>query len=281
MPIQTTEIDSWNELEAFVDSFRADLQSRFRGRDVRLLYRGQSSYEWDLETSLLRKARTPISMKQYDHLLHRICPAVQALTDRSWPLTRDGFQGVEDVHRPFYIPNYEFMAYARHHGFPTPLLDWTKSPYVALFFAMNNCDEEDSAALFVYLDELRIGRAGWVGSQRVISQGEYIAPHRRHFIQQSVYTTCTKMVDGVWLYASHQEYFENPNDRVIVAKVAIPGSRKAAFMEKLEAMNINAFTLFGSEEGLMHMLWNREAKGIGRPEDPIPLDLASDGDDST
>src|SRR5579871_975887 len=36
------------------------------------------------------------------------------------------------------FPGYDYMAYLRHHGFPSPLLDWTRSPYVAAFFAFRD-----------------------------------------------------------------------------------------------------------------------------------------------
>ena len=66
-------------------------------------------------------------------------------------------------------------------------------------------------------------------------------------------------LNGKHSYARHQDAFEgNKEDQDELWKFNIPNSEGHKILKRLEQYNINAFSLFGSEESLMETLSFRE-----------------------
>ena len=95
----------------------------------RWIYRGQASNAWPLKTHYSR------FLSQTDCVKHKsfsLDPFLEMLN--RFLLEASELQGKNFM-------NYSFvqqMAIAQHHGLPTPILDWTYSPYIALYFAVND-----------------------------------------------------------------------------------------------------------------------------------------------
>jgi hypothetical protein len=259
--MKTIDLRTWEEFEAEVAKLNTFLSGQKRHEFdyvARPLFRGQSRASWELETSLERYLRSVVSIEQYNRYLLRIKPAVEAYTERSWKVERE--IKIEEDTTFHSVPNYEFMLYARHHGFPSPLLDWSQSPYVALFFAFQNAVPGQRVSVFAYVDDIGSGKGGWVGSPQISALGPYVSSHRRHFMQQSQYTIATEKVKDEWVYCSHEKYFSGTTDESqdLLIKFTLPGELRNKYLQKLQQMNINAFTLYGTDESLMDMLAFRE-----------------------
>jgi hypothetical protein len=254
-------IEGWDAFEAEANRILESFETRTGAGTGYLshpLFRGQSDQRWELTTTLERFSGKSWSVKDYYRLLLSIAPAVASLTPRAWSLDTNAHVD-EGFHGP--PPGYDFMIYLRHHNFPSPLLDWTRSPYVAAFFAFaprpaSGCD---AVAIFAFREHLGHGKS-WPGDgARVVGLGPYTVTHERHYSQLSEYTICKKPVGESYVYCRHDEALR---DRVIpqdaLTKFVIPVKERARFLRKLELMNIHAYSLFRDESSLMQTLAYRE-----------------------
>jgi hypothetical protein len=250
-----SQINSWKEWKDIIPSQMAKRPSGGKddGSFSTLLFRGHSCESWGLESTLERNGIRLPDMDSYAKEIKEVKLAFESYLGSSWS---SDFTGNEF---PFAPPkDYEFMVYLRHHGYPTPLLDWTRSPYVAAFFAFQHPSSEESVAIFSFREYGGDGKAGWTGNSNIVGCGPTIRTHKRHYIQQAEYTYCRQKVEEKWVYSTHEKALEETvSGQDILEKFVLPASIRSEVLTELDSMNINAFTLFGSEEGLAEMLANR------------------------
>lgn len=95
------------------------------------LFRGHCSNEFTLSTSLHRTGATRLERFAAEMLPTFTAHAETVLNRRI------------DLNDPRDYSSS--MALAQHHGLPTPLMDWTVSPYIAAFFAFSDALETGSS----------------------------------------------------------------------------------------------------------------------------------------
>jgi hypothetical protein len=119
--VPVTRITSWRKLPELLEA------PFFNRQKTQLIYRGHRRYDWPLAPSLGRfDPRNIVTTDVADAQLRLFRRAVRGrVSDRTL---------VEEAEE------HELWSVGQHHGLLTPLLDWTYSPYVALFFAFERED---------------------------------------------------------------------------------------------------------------------------------------------
>lgn len=262
--MKTIDIESWEEFSPTVEK---ELQSLDGPRSRQILFRGHSDSKWNLETTLERRSKAEFTIRSYALRATRYAFELRSLTGHRWdtpslPELEKELEERQSDATPF-IPCYSYLAYLRHHGFASPLLDWTKSKFVAAFFAFSEplLDESGRVAVFVYAEAPSGIKRGVIGAPMIHVQGPFVDTDQRHFSQQAWYSICTKwdQEKSSHIFCSYASVFEGgAQHQDVLVKITIPRSERKNALKFLDEVNINHYTLFHSEDSLVKTMETRE-----------------------
>lgn len=250
----STRVESWEECQQQLLKIESDNKKSLGG----VWFRGHSNACWRLATTLERRNSSAYFIDDYWNLMIKIKPEVEAMTGRTWEVP------------PWSEPDWPFevhflknkglgyMAHLRHHGFPSPLLDWSRSPYIAAYFAFAELGQANEAAIYAFSEVPNNAKSGSALGPKIVGHGGFnLRTHARHFRQQSSYTVCVEQEQpsGRWKFVSHERVFDlNKRGQDRLYKITIPSRERARALAHLDKYNLNGFSLFGSEESLMNTL---------------------------
>jgi FRG domain len=225
---------SWSEFKA---SFARDLAQRDSFPPGRYVFRGQQSAAWDL-TSGFDRAYRHIAPAERHKVASRLLAEFQALLETyDIPGTRTHNESV---------PELQLMAVAQHYGLPTRLLDWSRSPYVAAFFAFSDVlipgEKIDEPQVGIWA--LDTASSIWSREQgaEVVSVPNRIEARIRN--QGGVFTVCAGAV------ASLEEYHERmAPSKPALFQFLVPSEEAETALLDLNAMDINHARLFPGYDG--------------------------------
>ena len=234
-------VDVWNDVE--VSSLTEYLNLVTSAPDIaRRLYRGQQDSAWELVPKLYRLAAST------SH------PNVQALEvmllinfkEESFPFKT--WRSPSDWHEDWIE-----LSVAQHHGMATRLLDWTKNPLSALWFAVapDALYAVDGAVYVLTTNDVEFQMDTSL-DPLLRDKVEVVVPPpvvQRMWNQTAWFTSHPADTNGRYLDIP---FTSGPDP----TRMIIPASAKARVREDLHQLSIDEFRLFYDLDGLCrHLNW--------------------------
>lgn len=215
--------------------------------DHQLWWRGHTNEKWKLLPSIIHKG-----LAANESNLNGL-------------FIQHGFARYKNV--PAYDEYANWMFLMQHYGLPTRILDWTKSPIVALYFAIHNASIENDAAVWCLLPT-KLNKCQ-IGSDKLVSMNN---PE----VKKSIYNAFSKTVENsnynIAFIAQHidmrqliqaSEFTIHSNTTPLeemedssefVGKIILPRSQIKGLKQLLFVLNITQAYLFPDLENLSEYL---------------------------
>jgi len=203
-----------------------------------IIYRGHSDITWNISPTICRKGYPPDILKQSEKEIIDEYRLRLGLSD--WP-------------------DINLLAYARHHGAPTRLVDWSQNPLIALWFAVEdkNYDKIDGK-VFQFLPHQSNDQV-CVALQFKLDNAENCKCGRRiHLFQCPPVTERARNQKSIFTITSFEDNsFMQPLNEIVTntPKEALRSFRIDSSMKKklrvlLGDLHLDAYSIYGGADGL-------------------------------
>lgn len=206
-------------LESF-EEFHQQVQSYNKEADI---YRGVTNKDYQLVPKIGRVPLRPGQSRQREegHIFRRF-------KERALPYLE-------------FIPrnDWDWLAVAQHHGLPTRLLDWTRNPLAALYFAVEHESIHDSA---IYV----------LREYKVLSTKTHLDPFKYPQVGKFVPDRITPRISAqIGVFTIHPEP-QKPFLSDSLERLIIPNRIREQLKRIADTYGINRATLFPDLDGLAH-----------------------------
>lgn len=156
--------------------------------------------------------------------------------------------------------NGAFWSILQHHGYPTPMLDWSYSPFVAAFFALQDVKPEQERLPRMFIFDLaawneRYGRQSFIvddAPEQLVALESMLVGNPRSAPQQALFT-----VVNVADIESFIKGREARDGQTYLTVCDFPLSDRPQILRELEMMGITYGSLFPGIDGVCRDMKDR------------------------
>ncbi len=233
--------------EILVDSFEEFHRHIAEYNDQIMVYRGVSHEEYELRPRIGR-----VKLRKSTQFEREGKGILGWFIERSVPHL--SFQPRDE---------WEWLALAQHHGLPTRLLDWTRNPLIAVYFAVGKSHSKEelekyssNRAVYVFRTPKLISRGDLSSPNQIYQDGPFACSKASKYAPAHIDNRIIAQTAVFTIHPDPHNPFQFPPRNL--DKIIIPNKQRRQWKKILHNYGINRASLFPDLDNLAsHIEWLR------------------------